>query len=242
MKRRKRLRAFPPYTLPLMTVTWIWQAVAFYLPKLLTAGKRHYDLSVAADALVPFVPASVIIYLAAFITWPACYLYCAAQDKERAYRFLCAEFLAKTACFLSFLILPTAIARPIVEGNALCDALVRFVYWFDSPTNLFPSIHCLMSWMCYLGVRDAPNARRGAKIGLMIFAFGVFLSTLTMKQHFIVDVFAGVALAELCYRIAGTRPVLRTYTGAADRIVRLSGFRRVPAKKTEWETAEGVAV
>jgi len=117
-------------------------------------------------------------------------------------------------------------------GHTLCDDLVRFVYWFDSPTNLFPSIHCLMNWMCYLGVRDAPNAPRGAKTGLLIFAFAVFLSTLTMKQHFIVDVFAGVAVAELCYRIAGTQAVRRVYADAADQIVSLAD----PAMKTSRES------
>ncbi len=228
MALTERLRKLPRHTLPLMIVTWIWQAIAFYLPKVLMNGKTHHDLSVAADALIPFAPISVIVYLAAFVTWPVCYLYCAAQEKERAYRFLCAEFLAKLICFLCFLLLPTAIVRPEVTDTTLCEMLVRFVYWFDSPTNLFPSIHCLMSWLIYLGVRDTPNAPRGAKTGLLAFALAVCVSTLTMKQHFIVDVFAGVAVAELCYRLAQTQSVMRVYAKAADRITSLA----VPNRET----------
>ncbi len=219
MRLAKWLRTLPRHTLPVMTLTWVWQAASFYLPKLLVDGKPHYDLSVALDRLIPLWPPLVIVYLAAFLSWPVCYLCCAAQEKERAYRFLCAEFLAKAVCLAFFLLLPTATVRPAVTGDSLCELLVRFVYWFDSPTNLFPSVHCLMSWMCYLGVRDMPGASRGVKQGLLAFAVAVFASTLATKQHYVVDVFGGVAVAQLCWYAAGAADVRRAYTAAADRVV-----------------------
>lgn len=218
MKLLQRLRALPRHTIPMMMVTWLWQGIAFYLPKLLIDDLPHYYITIPADRFVPFVPASAIVYVAAFPEWFICYILCAAQDKTRAYRFLCAEFLAKAICLVFFLVLPTAIVRPSVTGNSPCDWLMRLIYRFDSPTNLFPSIHCLMCWMCYRGMRDRPRAAQGVKAGLLVFALAVFVSTLTTKQHYIVDVFSGVAVAELCYRISAGGPVLRVYTAAADRI------------------------
>ena len=141
MKPTQWSRALPRYTLPLMTVTWIWQAAAFYLPKLLMDGKPHFDLSVSADGVVPFIPASVIIYLAAFITWPLCYLYCAAQNKERAYRFLCAEFLAKAVCLISFWFCrPPSPARPSWDIPCAMTSCGSFIGSTRRPTCSRPSI------------------------------------------------------------------------------------------------------
>ena len=41
------------------------------------------------------------------------------------------------------------------------------------------------------------------KICSAVIAVSVFCATLTTKQHVIVDVFAGVALAELCWLVSG---------------------------------------
>jgi membrane-associated phospholipid phosphatase len=87
-------------------------------------------------------------------------------------------------------------------GNSPADVLIRFVYWIDAPTNLFPSIHCLVSWMCFIGVRGKSYVPKWYQIFSCLFAVAVFASTLFTKQHFIVDVIAGVVIAELCYYIS----------------------------------------
>jgi len=219
VRAMQRLRALPRHTLPLLAATWCWQLFAFYVPKLVMDGMPHHDLSLPADRLIPFVPATILIYVAAFAEWFLIYLYLAVQEQRRAYRFFCAVFLSLFVCFVCFLALPAAITRPAVDGSSLCGALVRLVYRLDSPTNLFPSIHCLLSWLCWRGVRDLPDAPRGVKAGLLVFGTAVCLSTLTTKQHFIVDVLAGVAVAELCWRISAAESVRRVYAAAADRIV-----------------------
>ena len=233
MKPTQFFRALPRHTIPLMLVTWLWQGIVYWGPKLVEGARTHYNLTTAVDRMIPFAPVSAPVYIAAFVSWIAVYLYCAAQDMKRACRFLCAEFLAKCLCLLCFLALPTAIVRPEVTGHSLWEFLVRLVYWLDTPTNLFPSIHCLMSWMCYLGVRDLPRAPQWLKTGLCVFAVAVFASVLLMKQHFLADVLAGVALAELCYRLAANRRVLDVYTRAAERIV--DAFYAFAGKKLRYK-------
>ena len=53
-----------------------------------------------------------------------------------AYRFFCADFLAKAVCLICFLLLPTTNIRPSVEGDGLWEGLVRFLYQVDAPVNL----------------------------------------------------------------------------------------------------------
>ena len=47
-------------------------------------------------------------------------------------------------------------------------------------------------------------------------AAAVCLSTLTTKQHVIVDVIGGIALAEAAWRVAGLESVFRKYAHAMD--------------------------
>ena len=67
----------------------------------------------------------------------------------------------------------------------------------DQPTNLFPSIHCLVSWFCYTGIRGRKEVPAWYRAFSCIFALLVVLSTQFTKQHYIADAIAGVLLAEV---------------------------------------------
>ena len=92
------------------------------------------------------------------------------------------------------------------------------VYRIDAADNLFPSIHCLVSWFCYIGIRgrkEIPMWYRGASC---VMAVLVCVSTLTTKQHVIIDVAGGVLLAEACYWIAKKPVLFRNYEKVLDFI------------------------
>ncbi len=98
------------------------------------------------------------------------------------------------------------------------ELLMGFVYSVDAADNLFPSIHCLVSWFCYIGIRgkkEIPAWYRGASC---VMAVLVCISTLTTKQHVLVDVFGGVALAELCFVIGKREVVWRKYEKLLDKV------------------------
>ena len=72
----------------------------------------------------------------------------------------------------------------------------------DDPTRLFPSIHCLVSWFCFIGIRGRKNVPRAYRVFSCLFALLVCVSTQFTKQHYIVDVFGGILLAEGMYWLA----------------------------------------
>jgi len=73
---------------------------------------------------------------------------------------------------------------------------------------LLPSIHCFVSWMCFIGVRNSPKVPSWWKEASFVIAIAICVSTLTTKQHILIDVFSGVMLAEICYALADKFPVL----------------------------------
>ena len=56
---------------------------------------------------------------------------------------------------------------------------------------------------CYIGIRGRREVPKWYRVFSCLFALAVFISTLTTKQHVIIDVIAGAALAEAAYRVAG---------------------------------------
>ena len=149
--------------------------------RIFTAHWRHYNIESALDRSIPLVPWTIIIYFGCYLFWAVNYVLCVRLDRRSAWQLLSADFLAKLVCLACFLILPTTNTRPEITGSSIWDVVMHFLYQVDAADNLFPSIHCLTSW----------------------FALAVFISTLTTKQHVIIDVIAGAALAEVAYRVAG---------------------------------------
>ena len=123
----------------------------------------------------------------------------ARESPEKAYQLAAADFVAKLICFFFFAFMPTTNVRPEVEGTGFIPFLMRFIYWFDTPTNLFPSIHCFVAW---LGTRYMFECKKLRHKGLtcvlcVIGSILVFLSTLHTKQHVLPDVVSGIIVAEI---------------------------------------------
>ena len=85
--------------------------------------------------------------------------------------------------------------------NRIWDQALRFVYSIDQSANLFPSIHCLVSWFCYIGIRHQKKIPVWYQRFSLVFAILVCISTQVTKQHYIIDVFGGIILSEVCYLI-----------------------------------------
>lgn len=219
MSLRDRIgRIIPEFALIPLVAEFALNTAVYTGAKIIAGGWHHYNFETRFDEMIPFVPWTVIIYFGCYIFWVVNYILCVRQGEEQAYRFLSADFLAKWICLIFFLLLPTTNTRPEVGGQGIWNLAMRFLYWVDSADNLFPSIHCLTSWMCYIGIRGRKNVPLGYRIFSCLMAIAVFLSTLTTKQHVLVDVAGGVLLAEICYWISGHTGLTGAYGRVFGRI------------------------
>ena len=107
------------------------------------------------------------------------------------------------ACFILFLLVPTTNVRPELAGSTIAEKMLQFIYNMDggtSPSNLFPSIHCYASWLCYRGLNGAKEIPKWYQNFSLVFAVLVIISTQVLKQHYVVDAVAGIALVEIAWR------------------------------------------
>lgn len=176
--------------------TLLCNFLAYYGTRLLNAGMTHHDLSLPLDGRIPMVPAAIVVYILAYGSWVLGYWVIARESRAVCYEILAGEQIAKLLCLVCFLLLPTAMERPAVTGGGFFAELTRLIYRFDTPDNLFPSIHCLENWICFRGSLSCRKAGKGYRIGTFVFALLVFASTVLVKQHVLADVVAGVAVAE----------------------------------------------
>ena len=188
-----------------LIVALLWHELVYLGARWIASGWVHYDLTTVLDRKIPLVPWTIVIYFGCYVFWAVNYYLCAAQDVQTRNQFFLADLFAKGVCFVLYLVLPTTNVRPEIIGNGIFDQLMRFLYSVDAADNLFPSLHCLTSWLCWIGVRKKENIPGWYQRTSLMIAVLVCVSTLTTYQHVIADMAAGVLIAEACYRIAGRR-------------------------------------
>lgn len=200
----------------------IWNQLTYQGAFILTNGRTHHDLSFSFERNIPLIPWTVSIYFGCFLFWAYHYLRMAVMEAEEkgtetqktghgivgslcsmAGRFYTADFLIKTISFFFFLLFPTKIDRPVVSAPGFWCDIVRLLYQIDKPYNLFPSIHCSVSWLCWVSVRKDERFSAGYRIFTLVAAIAVCLSTLTTRQHLLADIAGGILTAELCWKLAG---------------------------------------
>lgn len=191
-----------PHWILLPLVAFIWNQVIYQGAFFLTASRHHFDFALPVDSTIPLIPWTIVIYYGCFLHWGLHYICVAKLGNRNTRQFYAADFLIKSVSFLFFLCLPTVMHRPEVTGTGFWDDAIRFLYWMDKPYNLFPSIHCSVSWLCWISVRKNTQVPKWYRYFALIAAIAVCLSTLTTRQHVLVDIAGGLLVAEVCWALA----------------------------------------
>jgi len=198
----KKLYNFVPAYGWIMLFGWLGlNMLTYYGTRMVTDGLDKFDLSTPIDSIIPLRTEWIIVYVLAYLQWAIGLIAAARERKELCYRILGGELIAKSLCLICYLVIPATINRPEIIGNAPWDSVTRFIYSIDAPDCLCPSIHCLESYICFRGAMLSEKLPRSFVWITGIFSLLVFASTVLVKQHFFVDIFAGIAVGEIGLQI-----------------------------------------
>ena len=186
--------------------------VIYFATKSYAAQAEHVDMSIFIDDQLPFVSFFVLFYVLAYGQWFWHYVYHYRKSREACYHYATVDLLARIFCLLFFLVLPAEIQRPEVTGDGIWDAMTRWIYESDTPHNLFPSIHCLASWLAFRAALERKDAPRWYAPVQLVFSLLVFASTVLIKQHFVVDIFAGIAVVEVAWLLSRRLRLWRVFS------------------------------
>jgi len=195
-----RIAAHWPFKAVLSVVLTLLFCVPYFTLQHLTLFPvRTFDLT-AIDRAVSFDPRWVWVYqsvylLITIIPWTVT----SRPHLERYARGFIALSLVAFACFLFF---PVAGPRP---DTIPPTGMFSWLAWYDKPTNAMPSLHVgLAAFTVLFGARAtagllAPSTRLPLIVIGVVWVAAIGYAALATKQHYAVDLPAGVAAAWLAH-------------------------------------------
>lgn len=166
-----------------------------------------FRLNTVLDNAIPFVPQMVIFYL--YLFYPLVILtmlFFAFVEYRKGYALGWSLVAINGIAILIYIVFPVStywyrqelLAQPIVDN--VWATQVYKIFASDTSFNCFPSLHaavstiCFFTWFQYAKIKPSKTTKAIA-VGSLVIAAGVILSTLFIKQHYIADEIAGIALA-----------------------------------------------
>ena len=167
-----------------------WLIIYFFVNRLQVEPQRRIDLGLAIDRKTPYVPLFALVY---FSTYPFVLLPFIILSDARQFYWL-------VVCFVSITIISSLIHATIpskierveqVTAGGVSGWMLGLFQKTCKPYGNFPSMHVGLS----VPVVAANYMVAGPVIGsiTLVWAVLIALSTLFTKQHYILDVLAGVA-------------------------------------------------
>lgn len=186
---------------------------------LTTDPSRAVSLSTALDEALPFWPGAIYLYtwIYTVMLFPLFAVRCGKLWR----RVVRAYVIVLVVCLLCHYLYPVTSIDLRPDTSAMDDGNltqwgVLLTFKYDPPYNLFPSLH-----MAIALVAAVTSWRARPLYGALasVIAFGVAVSIVTLKQHFVLDGIAGLVLgAGACfvalrgYSIERPVPAERAYT------------------------------
>ncbi|MHA7138536.1 phosphatase PAP2 family protein [Rossellomorea arthrocnemi] len=172
------------------------------LYKLLNTDTREaVILSTDMDALIPFVPVFIVPYIIwyAFILGYLFYFW--YKDIPIFIKTLSVIVIGELVCFIIYFFFQTTVPRPDLAGDGVFVNLVGMIYSHDQPYNAFPSIHVLTTFSIILANINIKNKHSFHSAFVPIMGSLIIVSTLFVKQHYILDMVGSIFLTAFIYGI-----------------------------------------
>lgn len=167
-------------------------AVLYLVPNHLQLFPPRQLWWTAVDQSVPFLPGTVWIYFSDYALVAAAFMLQTTWAEVRRYvKTYLALLVVGAVIHLSW---PTVFPRETfpLDGGTFSARALATLRGVDAATSCLPSMHVAGS---YLAAFSLWRHRPGLFGGFLLWATAIAVSTLTTKQHYLVDIFAGLFLA-----------------------------------------------
>lgn len=157
-------------------------------------------INMEIDNLIPLCEFFIIFYIPYYFSPPIQLYYISYKDKNKFYRLVISGAIAVILANIFFLCYQTKFIRPEVNGSDIFSVLVRHIYKIDNgAVNCLPSIHAIFGTLMVLGGCNTKGTNIWYKLLTITLGLGCIVSTVFVKQHYFIDMVAGVALMLLVY-------------------------------------------
>jgi len=202
---------------------WIVYLALYFLTKNLIPADRCHVIHCALDDLIPFNEYFAVFYCYWYVLLIGSLLYFILYDIPRFKQLQVYIMMTQAMAMLVYIIWPSVQQlRPgSFERDNVLTRLMSFIYAFDTPTGVCPSLHVAYSIgiaSVWLRTGYTGRAWKGCMVASAIL---ISISTAFVKQHSCVDIMAALPVCAVCegviYHNFGGRQgkQLRRYLGTA---------------------------
>ena len=174
----------------------------------LLIGFTPFLPKIPLDDMIPIVSVFIIPYIWSYLYWAMAPMAVSLCEKRHFADYMAANVVSCAAGMLLLAFLPTymdRVAEGLYEVSAnptVFDKLRQFWYSLDGSAmayNLLPSFHCINSTLCYLGVAGRKELPKWFRVYSLVTTLLIFASTVYVKQHYVLDIVSGVAVAVIAF-------------------------------------------
>ena len=175
-------------------VLLVFQIIMYFGCEYFQSG--FHDVKRDIDDKIPFVEWSVLVYVLWFpliALFPIALFY---VNEEYYVFYITAMFMEVVLSVICYMIYPTTFKRP-KPSDKLSGKLMAIVFKGSyRGVNCAPSLHCSS---CYLIIFTALMAMHNVTgIISIIVAVAIVISTMTTKQHTVIDVLSAIPMFAVC--------------------------------------------
>jgi len=179
----------------ILGVSLLYDPVGRFQEAQISAGLRPvFGLATPLDLLIPLLPSAMIVYWYVFYGFLFfSFFYFAFVRREFRNAFVVAFTLVSSVAYGIYLLFSVVGPERVVAGTDFFSVQVALLYQHDTPLNCFPSLHGSTSLLAAYALWR--SKREYGFISWPV-AIGIQVSTLLVRQHWIVDQL-GAALVTL---------------------------------------------
>lgn len=157
-------------------------------------SSRAYRLWMDWELSIPLIPSMIVVYVSLNVLTG---LPLFTLSAEKIYKLGKAMIVATIVAGAFFLLIPAPLGYTRTTDVGIWQRAFEILFSLDQVANTVPSLHITYS---FLTVRTITAADFRWNIHLWVWFAGICASVLLVRQHHVIDIVAGLTLAEVCYR------------------------------------------
>lgn len=174
----------------------IYLAMFFVTEKIIDGSSPYWSSYTPLDDAIPFVDWMIIFYIVWYALVVGLGLWLLIKDKPAFERYMLMVIIGFSLSFVVFYSFPNGQDLRVEDpGDSFFAKLVTYIYAADTNTNVLPSIHAYAGFMAMVSIIDTKSIKsKLIKVVLCIVAVLTAVSTVFVKQHSILDIYAAIIM------------------------------------------------
>lgn len=162
----------------------------------------YYSISCSLDNLIPFCEWFIFPYFSWFLYMVVTGFYFLFNDDEAFEHYMLSIILGFFISLTIISVFPNGQdLRPTAYNDNFAAQIMKWTQQFDTNTNVFPSMHVVGALSVWFAIIKSKTLK--SKVWLQIFNWllctAIILATVFLKQHSVLDIFAGMAVCILVF-------------------------------------------